>query len=134
MTVLVKMHVLSTLKSLSACQKQTRLVIKISRHRFQRKVSRRYDDVDRVLPLKSDWKRTCLVNHCTVGIRAIYFNWFYFNEYTLVIYNPYAFRKYMLYRLLRQTSDCKPAPTNDSHLGHTDTLMKRVLIEFQKKV
>ena len=42
----------------TACHKQTRQVIKISRHTFQRKLSRRHSDINRILLLKSNWKRT----------------------------------------------------------------------------
>ena len=47
-------------QSSTACQKQTR---HSSNQNFQ---SRRHRDVDRVLPLKSNWKQTRLGNHCTL--------------------------------------------------------------------
>lgn len=42
------------------------------------------------------------------------------------MYNSWAFRKCILYWDLRETSDCKAAPTNDYHLGYTDTLFDLV--------
>ena len=65
------------------------------------------------------------MNLCTLGNSALYLEnlkFFYVTEYTFVIYNYSAFRKYILYWGLRQTADRKLAPTNDGNLGYTDTL------------
>ena len=39
-----------------------------------------------------------------------------------------AFRKHLLYQGLCETSDRKTVPTNDGHLGYTDTSMFNTMI------
>ena len=46
-----------------------------------------------------------------------------FTKYTVVIYNPKAFKKYILYRSLHHTVDHKMASANDGHLRYINTLM-----------
>ena len=58
------------------------------------------------------------MNLCILGNRALYSANLNFNEYTFEIYNAEAFRKYIYYWGLRQTSDRKAAPTNDAHLEY----------------
>ena len=107
-------------QSLTVCQKQTRQVIKISLHCFPAEKVATEEDTER------SWSRppSLLVNLCTLGHSAIYGRryFFYFNEYTFVIYNSRAFRKYILHWGLRETSSSgrKAAPRNDGHLEYTN--------------
>lgn len=76
----------------NVCFNNSQNLIKISRHPFLEKVVKRHSDVDRVLPPTSGRKRTYLVILCTLWNRALYsenlnFFYYYFNEYTFVIYN-----------------------------------------------
>ena len=78
-------------------------------------MSGRHNDADRVHSLKSDRKRTRLVNLCTLKNSALYLE-----------------NQYIVHRVLRHTTDRKAAPTNDGHLGYTDTLKKERKLEKLK--